>query len=110
MLVLVFPDYYSYSAVGLGEVPGVADGFASVAGVGEGRVAAFFSGFDAGDVPGDGLPSAVGDFFVVACVVRWRTCVAFVPASRILLPVLSNVLPTVLSVALAPREITLPVA
>lgn len=95
--------------MGLGEVPGVADGFASVPGVGEGRVSAFFSG----ETPGDGLPSVVGDFFAVAvvCVVRWRTtCVGVAPASRILLPVLSKVLPTVLSVALVPREIALPVA
>ena len=58
--------------MGLGEVPGVADGFASVPGVGEGRVAAFFSGLDAGETPGDGLPSVVGDFLAVAvvCVVR----------------------------------------
>lgn len=99
--------------MGLGEVPGVADGFVLVPGVGEGRVAAFFSGLDAGETPGDGLPSVVGDFFAVAvaCVVRWRTtCVVVAPASRILLPVLSKVLPTVLSVALVPREIALPVA
>ena len=97
--------------MGLGEAPGVADGFASVPGVGEGRVAAFFSGLDAGETPGDGLPSVVGDFFAVVCVVRWRTtCVVVAPASRILLPVLSKVLPTVLSVALVPREIALPVA
>ena len=99
--------------MGLGELPGVADGFASVPGVGEGRVAAFFSELDAGETPGDGLPSVVGDFFAVAvvCVDRWRTTwVVVAPASRILLPVLSKVLPTVLSVALAPREIALPVA
>ena len=98
--------------MGLGEVPGVTDGFASVPAVGDGRVAGFFSGLDAGEAPGDGLPSVVGDFFgvAVACVVRRRTCVGVAPASRILLPVLSKVLPTVLSVALAPREIALPVA
>ena len=98
--------------MGLGELPGVIDGFASGPGVGEGRVDSFFSGLDAGEVPGDGLTSLVGDFFwlAVACVLRWRTCVGVVPAPRILLPALSRVLPTVLSVALVPREITLPVA
>ena len=66
-------SYCSYCPVGLGEVPGVADGFASVPGVGEGRIAGFFSGLDAGETPGDGLPSVVGDFFAVAvvCVGGW---------------------------------------
>jgi hypothetical protein len=92
--------------VGLGEVLGVADGFASVPGVGDGRLAAFVSGLGAGD----GLRSAVGDFFAVAVRCVTRCCVGVAPAPRILLPVLSKVLPTVLSVALVPREIALPVA
>ena len=97
---------------GLGELTGVGDGFASVLGVGDGRLAGLVSGLGAGDASGDGLRSAVGDFFGVAAawVARRRTCVGVAPASRILLPVFSKVLPTVLSVALAPREITLPVA
>ena len=102
---------YRYCGVvaGLGEVTGVVDGFASGFGVGDGRLAGFVSGLGAGDAPGDGLRSAVGDFFAVAvlCVTR-RVGVA--PAPRILLPALSTVLPTDLSVAFAPREITLPVA
>jgi hypothetical protein len=94
--------------VGLGELPGVADGLASVLGVGDG----WSDGVVSGEVLGDGLASAVGDFLVVAVVwvARWRTCVGVAPAPRILLPVRSNVLPTVLSVALVPREIALPVA
>jgi hypothetical protein len=89
-------------------VPGVAEGFASGFAVGEGRLAWFVSGLGAGD----GLSSVVGDFFAVAipCVVRCRTRVGVAPASRILLPVLSKVLPTVRSVALVPREMALPVA
>jgi hypothetical protein len=99
------PATLPYGA-GLGEMTGVVPGFASAFGVGDGPLAGLVSG----DALGEGLPSVVGDFFGVACAVRWRTCVGVAPASRILLPVLSKVLPTVLSVALAPREIALPVA
>ena len=97
---------YCGVVAGLGEVTGVADGFASGFGVGDGRLAGVVSR----DAPGDGLRSAVGDFLAVAvrCVIR--CCVGVAPAPRILLPVFSKVLPTVLSVALAPREIALPVA
>jgi hypothetical protein len=102
---------YRYCGVvaGLGEVTGVVDGFASGFGVGDGRFAGFVSGLGAGDAPGEGLRSAVEDFFAVA--VRWVTRrVGVAPAPRILLPALSKVLPTVLSVALVPWEIALPVA
>jgi len=89
-------------------MPGVADGFASALGVGDGWLARFVSG----DSFDEGLGSVVGDFFAVAvpCVVRRRICVGVAPASRILVPVLSKVLPTVLSVAFVPREIALLVA